>query len=78
MTEADRKEFRALFSNSEPIADLSGKHTATKEKSRAEFACNADVTAKIKAFQKEKGFASFTEAAEALYLANPEMFSEEE
>ncbi|MFC1238403.1 hypothetical protein ACFGOO_03095 [Treponema vincentii] len=78
MTEADRKEFRALFSNSEPIADLSGKHTATKEKSRAEFACSADVTAKVKAFQKEKGFASFTEAAEALYSANPEMFSEEE
>ena len=77
MTEADRKEFRALFSNSEPIVDLSGEHTATKEKSGASFACNADVTAKIKAFQKEKGFASFTEAAEALYSANPEMFSEE-
>lgn len=78
MTEADRKEFRALFSNSEPIVDLSGKHTATKEKSSTDFACNSDVTAKIKAFQKEKGLASFTEAAEALYSANPEMFSEEE
>lgn len=78
MTEADRKDFRALFANSEPIVDLSGEHTATKEKSGASFACNADVTAKIKAFQKEKGFASFTEAAEALYSANPEMFSEEE
>lgn len=77
MTEADRKDFRALFANSEPIVDLSGEHTATKEKSGASFACNADVTAKIKAFQKEKGFASFTEAAEALYSANPEMFSEE-
>jgi len=78
MTEADRKDFRALFANSEPIVDLSGEHTATKEKSGASFACNADVTAKIKAFQKEKGLASFTEAAEALYSANPEMFSEEE
>ena len=78
MTDADRKDFRALFAQSEPIADLSGEHTATKEKSGASFACNADVTAKIKAFQKEKGFASFTEAAEALYSANPEMFSEEE
>ena len=78
MTDADRKDFRALFANSEPIADLSGEHTATKEKSGASFACNADVTAKIKAFQKEKGLASFTEAAEALYSANPEMFSEEE
>ena len=77
MTEADRKDFRVLFANSEPIVDLSGEHTATKEKSGASFACNADVTAKIKAFQKEKGFASFTEAAEALYSANPEMFSEE-
>ena len=78
MTEADRKDFRALFAQSEPIADLSGEHTATKEKSGASFACNADVTAKIKAFQKEKGLASFTEAAEALYSANPEIFSEEE
>ena len=78
MTEADRKEFRALFSNSEPIVDLSGTHTATKGKSSTDFACNSDVTAKIKAFQKEKGFASFTEAAEALYSASPEMFSEEE
>ena len=78
MTDADRKDFRALFANSEPIADLSGEHTATKEKSGASFACNADVTAKIKAFQKEKGLASFTEAAEALYSANPEIFSEEE
>ena len=78
MTDADRKDFRALFANSEPKADLSGEHTATKEKSGASFACNADVTAKIKAFQKEKGLASFTEAAEALYSANPEIFSEEE
>ena len=77
MTESDRKEFRALFSNSEPIVDLSGTHTATKEKSSTDFACSTDVTAKIKAFQKEKGLASFTEAAEALYSANPEMFSEE-
>ena len=78
MTEADRKDFRALFANSEPIVDLSGEHTATKGKSSTDFACNSDVTAKIKAFQKEKGFASFTEAAEALYSASPEMFSEEE
>lgn len=77
MSEADRKEFRALFAQSEPIADLSGTHTVTKEKSSSDFACNADVTTKVRAFQKEKGFASFTEAAEALYLANPEIFSEE-
>ncbi len=77
MTDADRKDFRALFAQSEPIADLSGTHTATKEKSSSDFACNADVTAKVRAFQKEKGFTSFTEAAEALYSANPEIFSEE-
>ena len=77
MTEADRKEFRALFANSEPIVDLSGTHTATKGKSSTDFACSTDVTTKVRAFQKEKGFASFTEAAEALYSANPEMFSEE-
>lgn len=77
MSEADRKDFRALFSDSEPIVDLSGTHAATKEKSSASFAGNADVTAKIKAFQKEKGFASFADAAEALYAEKPEMFEEE-
>ena len=77
MTDADRKDFRALFAQSEPIADLSGTHTATKGKSSTDFACSTDVTARVRAFQKEKGFASFTEAAEALYLANPEIFSEE-
>ena len=77
MSEADRKEFRALFAQSEPIVDLSGTHTATKGKSSTDFACSTDVTTKVRAFQKEKGFASFTEAAEALYLANPEIFSEE-
>lgn len=77
MTDADSKNFRSLFAKNEPVADLSGKHTARKEKSAASFACNADVTAKIKAFQKEKDFTSFTEAAEALYAANPEVFTEE-
>lgn len=78
MTDTDRKDFRALFAQSEPIADLSGEHTATKEKSGASFAGGADVTAKIKAFQKEKGFASFTEAAEALHSVNPEIFNGED
>lgn len=78
MTDADSKNFRSLFAKNEPVVDLSGKHTARKEKSAASFACNAGVTAKIKAFQKEKDFTSFTEAAEALYAANPEVFNEEE
>lgn len=77
MDEADRTAFRSLFSQNEPIADLSGTHAASKEKSSADFAGNADLTAKVRAFQKEKGFASFTDAAEALYAASPEMFEEE-
>lgn len=77
MSEEDRKEFRSLFSQREPDVDLSGTHTASKEKHTGSSDCNADLTAKIKAFQKEKGLASFTEAAEALFVAHPEFFNEE-
>lgn len=78
MSEEDRKEFRSLFSQKEPDVDLSGAHTASKEKHTGSSDCNADLTVKIKAFQKEKGLASFTEAAEALFVAHPEFFNEEE
>ncbi len=77
LSEEDRKEFRSLFSQNEPIVDLSGNHAAAKGKTSSNFACNADVSAKIKAFQKEKGFASFAEAAEALFAESPEIFNEE-
>jgi hypothetical protein len=39
---------------------------------------NAGLTAKIKAFQKEKRLDSFTDAADALFAEKPELFEEEE
>jgi hypothetical protein len=76
--EEDRKEFRALFSALETKVDLSGKHTADKKNAPAPAAGTADLTAKIRAFQKEKKLASFGEAATALYAEKPELFEEED
>ena len=69
-----RQELRALFGELEAVVDLSGSHAAPKEK--ASKGGEGNVTAKIRAFQKEKGFASFAEAAEAFYAANPAAFEE--
>jgi len=74
----ERKEYRALFSSLEKKVDLSGKHTADKKNAPAPAADSADLTAKIKAFQKEKKLTSFAEAATVLYAEKPELFKEEE
>jgi hypothetical protein len=56
------------------ILDLSGKHTAQKRGKSFE---NVSISAKIRAFQVEKKIASFEDAADALYAAEPELFKEE-
>ncbi|MDR0487046.1 MAG: hypothetical protein LBG91_02240 [Treponema sp.] len=76
--ESERKEFRALFSALEAKVDLSGKHFADKKKAPVAAAGSAALTAKIRAFQKEKKLASFAEAADALFAEKPELFEEEE
>jgi hypothetical protein len=76
--EEDRKEVRAVFSALETRVDLSGGHKADKKNAPAPAAVGADLTAKIRAFQKEKKLASFAGAAEALYAEKPELFEEEE
>jgi len=75
--EEERKEFRALFSALDAKVDLSGKHKADKKNAPATAAGTSDLTAKIKAFQKEKKLASFADAANALYAEKPELFEEE-
>jgi hypothetical protein len=70
----ERGELRALFGAMEAAVDLSGTHAAPK--GRAPKGGEGGVTAKIRAFQKEKGFAGFAEAAEAFYAANPAAFDE--
>jgi vacuolar-type H+-ATPase subunit I/STV1 len=76
--EEDRKEVRAMFSALEAKVDLSGAHRADKKNAPAPAASSADLTAKIRAFQKEKKLASFADAAAALYAEKPELFEEEE
>jgi hypothetical protein len=75
--DAERTELRAMFSELNAKVDLSGDHAAPKEKAPAPSAGSADVSAKVRAFQKEKGIATFAEAAEALYASNPDAFDEE-
>jgi hypothetical protein len=77
LTEDWRKEYRALFSALEPQVDLSGKHAAPKDKAPpAGTGGDAGLAAKIRAFQKEKNFSSFAEAADAYCAANPAAFEE--
>jgi hypothetical protein len=77
--DGERAELRAVFSAMEITADLSGNHTAPKGKAPkgGEGSSATGVTAKIRAYQKEKGFASFADAAEAFYAANPDAFDDE-
>jgi hypothetical protein len=75
--EEDRKEIRAMFSALEAKVDLSGSHRADKKNAPAPAASDAGLTAKIRAFRKEKKLASFAEAADALYAENPDLFEEE-
>ena len=70
----ERKELRAVFGELEAKVDLSGTHAAPKGK--APKGGEESVTAKIRAFQKEKGITGFAEAAEAYYTANPGAFEE--
>ena len=75
----DRAELRSVFSALEVKVDLSGKHTADKKdapESPAGF--GSDLTAKIRAYQKEHKLASFAEAADAMFAEKPELFNEEE
>ena len=74
----ERREYRSLFSALETKVDLSGKHTADKKNAPAPAAGTADLTAKIRAYQKEKKLASFEEAANAMYADKPELFEEGE
>jgi hypothetical protein len=76
--EEDRKEVRAMFSSLEAKVDLSGGHKADKKNAPAPAAASADLTGKIRAFQKEKKLAGFAEAAAALYAEKPELFNEED
>jgi hypothetical protein len=75
--EGERKDFRALFSSLEPKVDLSGSHVADK-KNAGGAAGGVTLGARIRAFQAEKGIASFGEAADALYAEKPEYFKEGE
>jgi hypothetical protein len=70
-----RKEYRALFDGLNAVADLSGGHAAPKPKTAD--AGGGTLAAKIRAFQKEKNIATFAEAAEAVYAANPALFEDE-
>jgi hypothetical protein len=74
--EEDQKEFRALFSKLEQKVDPSGTHWADKNAATTPAASNSDLSAKIRGYQKEKGFASFSDAASALYAEKPELFNE--
>jgi hypothetical protein len=73
-----RKNFRALFSGASPQVDLSGNHAAPKSNAPAARSESAGLTAKIKAYQKEKRLDSFADAADALFAEKPELFEEEE
>ena len=75
--DAERKEFRAMFGEMELKVDLSGKHAAPKSKAAAAPASDAELTAKIRAFQKANNLSSFADAAEAYYAENPAAFEEE-
>ena len=73
-----QKNFRALFAGATPQVDLSGNHAAPKSRAPAARSESAGLTAKIRAFQKEKRLESFAEAADTLYAEKPELFEEEE
>ncbi|MDR2807763.1 MAG: hypothetical protein LBB43_02015 [Spirochaetaceae bacterium] len=73
--EEERKELRTLVGEFETKVDLSGAHIADKKK-KGVFPGSDTLTAKIKVYQKEKGFTSFEDAANALYTVQPSLFEE--
>jgi hypothetical protein len=74
LDEESRTEFRALVGESGAKVDLSGTHQAKKPQSPS----GGTLTAKIRAFQKEKNFSDFAQAATALQAHSPELFEAEE
>jgi hypothetical protein len=76
LSDEGRKEYRALLEGFSAKVDLSGGHAAPKTKAPPADAGSGTLTAKIRAFQKEKGIAAFAEAAEAMYAENPALFDE--
>jgi hypothetical protein len=66
-----RKELRALVSEFEKTVDLSGAHVADKKTAAP---AGEGIVAKVKAYQKEKGFMSFEDAANALFATRPDLF----
>lgn len=74
LDEAGRTKLRALFGELTPQVNLSGEHAAPKGKAPTSSETDAGLSGKIRAFQKEKGIATFGEAAEAMYAANPKLF----
>jgi hypothetical protein len=76
--EEERKEVRAMFAALETKVDLSGRHKADKKNAPGPAASSTGLTAKIRAFQKERKLLSFADATTALYAERPELFDEEE
>jgi hypothetical protein len=74
LTEEQRKAFRGLFGELDQILDMSGTHIAEKKSGASARAGSGTLTAKIRAFQKEKHMATFEEAAGAMYAEHPELF----
>jgi len=79
LPEAERAEFRALFASQEPKVDTSGKHAADKKgRSEKPDAFGTGLSAKVRAFRKERKLGSFAEAAQVMHAEKPELFEEEE
>jgi hypothetical protein len=72
LDDAQRTELRAMFGELGAVVNLSGEHTASKGK--AAGGEGGSSASKVRAYQKEKGIATFAEAAQALYESNPEVF----
>jgi hypothetical protein len=72
-----QKEFRAFFEQAKPILDFSGKHIADKKIAQDQGASGFSLTARIRAFQKERNLSSFKDAADILHTENPALFEEE-
>jgi hypothetical protein len=75
--EADRAEFRALFSAAKPVVSLGSQHVATREKAKSEEAASGSLVAEINSFAKKEKI-TYEEAAKQLHKERPELFSREE
>jgi len=78
LSDAERGEFRSVFSAMGPTVDTSGKHVADRKNAAASAGTfGAGLTAKIRAFQTERKLDSYREAAAAMFAEKPELFTEE-